>query len=130
MITRFKVPCEHCGKISDVEYQENTHQITEELEAMDKKIATLYKVLRKENESLKVIVREFKVHNKLVEGYDLFLVDCDNCNFKRKGSLGEILKITFCPNCKAKLELKALILPPDNDELLKQHPPTFQGDLR
>jgi len=131
MITKFKIPCEHCGKISDVEYHENTHQITEELESMDKKIATLWKVLREETESLKGILKELAAHNKLIEGYDLFLVDCEKCDFKRKGSLGEILKITHCPRCKVKLELKALILPPDNDELLKQHPPTaFREDLR
>ena len=130
MITRYKIPCEHCGKINEVENDINIHELDEELEKVNKRIATLWEVLRKEDKSLKAMLKEIKVHNKLLEGYDLFLVDCDNCNFKRRGSLGEVLKITYCPNCKAKLELKALILPPDDDELLKQHPPTFQGDLR
>jgi len=112
MITKFKLPCEHCNKINEVEYHENTHQITEELEAMDKKIATLWKVLREENETNKGILKELAVHNKILEGYDVFIVECKKCDFKRKGSLGEILKIRYCLHCNENLELKAIVLPP------------------
>ncbi len=50
----------------------------------------------------------------MIEGYDEFLVDCEKCDFRKKGSLGQVLKITYCPNCKEKLSLKALILPPED----------------
>ena len=122
MITKFKVPCDHCGKINEVENDTNIHQVNERLLLMDKKIATLWKILREENESLKGILKEIEAHNKILEGYDVFMVECKKCDFKRKGSLGEILKIRYCLHCKENLELKALVLPPDDA--------TFQEDLR
>ncbi len=114
MITKFKVPCEHCGKESNIEIDENIHQVNDRLLLMDKKIATLWKVLREENESLKGILKEIAVHNKILEGYDVFMVECKKCDFKRKGSLGEILKIRYCLHCKENLELKAIVLPPED----------------
>jgi len=114
MITKFKVPCEHCGKESTIEHDVNIHQVNERLLLMDSKIATLWKILREENESVKGILKELAVHNKILEGYDVFMVECKKCNFKRKGSLGEILKIRCCLHCKENLELKALVLPPED----------------
>ena len=114
MITRYKVPCEHCGKESTIETDENIHQVNERLLLMDSKIATLWKILREENESLKGVLKEIAVHNKILEGYDVFMVECKKCDFKRKGSLGEILKIRYCLHCKENLELKAIVLPPED----------------
>lgn len=113
MITKFKVPCEHCNKVTEVELDQNIHQVNENIAAQDKKIATLYKVIREEDEKLRGILKEVQVFNKMIEGYDEFLVDCEKCGFRKRGSLGQVLKIVFCPNCKEKLNLKAVILPPE-----------------
>jgi len=99
MKTKFTVPCAHCGKESNIEINENIHQVNERLLLMDKKFMG--------------ILKEVQVFTKMIEGYDEFLVDCSKCSFRKKGSLGQVLKINHCPNCKVKLELKALILPPE-----------------
>jgi len=114
MITKYKVPCDHCGKESTVELDQNIHQVNEGMAAQDKKIATLYKVIREEDEKLRGILKEVQVFNKMIEGYDEFIADCEKCGFRKRGSLGQVLKIVFCPNCKEKLSLKALILPPED----------------
>jgi len=124
MITKYKIPCEHCGKETAWDLDQNIHQVNERLLVLDHKIATLWKAIGQETEANKEILKEMKAHNKIFEGYDEFIADCEKCDFRKKGSLAQVLKITFCPNCKEKTSLKAVILPPDNEELLKQHPPT------
>ncbi len=58
MITKFKIPCDHCGKINEVENDTNIHQINEGIAEQDKKIATLYKVIREEDKKLRGILKE------------------------------------------------------------------------
>ena len=119
MITKYKVPCGHCGKESNVEFDQNIHQVNERLLLLDKKIATLWKALREENEKLGGILKEIAVFGKILEGADEFMVNCKKCNFEKKGSLSEMLRISSCPSCKEKLDVKAIIRPPDDEELLK-----------
>ena len=122
MISRFKVPCSHCGKTNEFETDENVHQLNERLLLFDKKIATVWKALREENEKLGGILKEIAVINKVFEGYNEFIADCEKCDFSKKGSLAQVLKTTFCPSCKGKISLKAVILPPDD-------PLMFQGKI-
>ncbi len=68
MITRYKVPCDHCGKESTLEIDQNIHELNEEMEKLNKRIATLWNALRKENETNKRILRELTVINKVFEG--------------------------------------------------------------
>ena len=62
MITKYKVPCDHCGKESTVELDQNIHQINENIAAQDKKIATLYKM----SKQLISIEQEFRRFEKIL----------------------------------------------------------------
>lgn len=137
MKTKFKVPCEHCGKVSNIEVDENIHQVNERLLVFDAKIATLYKSVNENNETNIAILKEVAKQNKLLQEYQTnpkvlekimesaqqFQVKCDRCNFKQSGSFNE-LSVASCPTCKGQLDLYQVIRPTDNEELFKSHPPT------
>ena len=125
MITKFKVPCDHCKKINEVEVDQNIHQVNESIAEQDKKIATLWKALRENNdfcsgvleelESQNRLLREYqtdpKVLDKIIENSKLFIVKCEKCNFRKKGPLVELYKMKICPNCKKGLGLHEMMEP-------------------
>ena len=130
MKTKYKLPCDHCGKETTYEFDQNIHQVNERLLLLDKKIATLWKSLSENNETNTAVLKEVAKQNKLLQEYQTnpkvlekivesaqqFQVKCDKCNFTKTGSFNE-LSVTSCPTCKGQLDLYQIIRPTDYDEL-------------
>ncbi len=127
MLTKYKIPCEHCGKINEAEVDQNIHQVNNSLAKNHNEINevkrmvrnvleiqdSIFKEILEQNNLIKEYHKDPKVFDKIKESVQQFEVRCTNCNFKKRGSLNEVYTYQNCPNCKKIVELCSVTPAPE-----------------
>jgi len=122
----FKVPCDHCDKITEVEFDQNIHQVEDQLNIIQKDLAEIVddrEGIRKELNAARMTTRGLvhqllkiseimqqgnlqpEIIRKLIENTKTYIARCPTCKREKRGSIEELLELGTCHICKKEYEM-------------------------
>jgi len=122
----FKVPCDHCDKITEVEFDQNIHQVQDQLNIIQKDLFEIIndrEEIRKEINAARMTTRGLvhqllkiseimqqgnlqpEIIRKLIENTKTYIARCPTCKREKRGSVEELSELGTCHICNKEYEI-------------------------